>query len=77
MIKWKSPENGTRYKEMEVKKVKRTCKESTLAFEISEQDLAGKNGAGDYTSVQATIKGHCGGLFTTSYECTKPHRRCA
>lgn len=57
--------------------MRRTCKESTLSFEISEQDLAGKNGAGNYTSIQATISGHCGSIFTYSYECTKPHYRCA
>jgi len=49
----------------------------SVAYEISEQDLAGKSGAGVNTAVQMTLAGKCGNFFTISYECSSNHVPCA
>ena len=46
--------------------------------EIKEQDLDNQAAGGSWkTAIQLTINGRCGNIFTVSYECTTPHRRCA
>ena len=46
--------------------------------EIKEQDLDNQAAGGSWkTAIQLTINGRCGKIFTVSYECTTPHRRCA
>lgn len=48
----------------------------SVAYEIADQDLAGKSGAGIGTAVQLTLAGKCGNFFTVSYECTSNHVSC-
>ncbi|RDU24246.1 lantibiotic salivaricin M precursor [Anaerosacchariphilus polymeriproducens] len=48
----------------------------SVAYEIAEQDLAGKSGAGVYTAIQLTLAGKCGNYFTVSYECTTNNISC-
>lgn len=48
----------------------------SVAYEIAEQDLAGKSGAGAYTAIQLTLAGKCGNHFTISYECTTNNVPC-
>lgn len=50
--------------------------EMSLAYEIAEQDLAGKSGAGVWTAINLTLAGKCGGWFTFSYECTSNNVSC-
>ena len=38
----------------------RTNDKMAVGYEISEQDLAGKSGAGIFTAVQLTLAGKCG-----------------
>lgn len=49
----------------------------TLDYEINHQELGGKSAAGGRTAIRMTLQGRCGNFFTTSYECTSPHVRCA
>lgn len=48
----------------------------SVAYEIEEQDLAGKSGGGILTAFQLTAAGKCGTVFTVSYECTSNHVSC-
>ena len=48
----------------------------TLDYEINHQELGGKS-AGGRTAIRMILQGRCGNFFTTSYECTSPHVRCA
>lgn len=48
----------------------------TLDYEISHQELGGKSAAGLHTAFILTFHGHCGGVFTLSYECSTPHVSC-
>lgn len=47
-----------------------------IAYEINEQDLVGKSGAGVLTAVQLTLAKKCGGYFTASFECTTNNVSC-
>lgn len=55
--------------------MKRTTTNS-ISFEIEEQDLAGKSGAGAWTAICLTAAGKCGGWFTASYECSSNNVSC-
>ncbi|MDE7203284.1 MAG: hypothetical protein K2O91_15595 [Lachnospiraceae bacterium] len=54
----------------------RTNDKMAVGYEISEQDLAGKSGAGIFTAIQLTLAGKCGEHFTGSYECTSNNVSC-
>lgn len=48
----------------------------TLDYEINHQELGGKSAAGLHTAFILTFQGHCGWLFTYSFECSTPHVSC-
>ncbi len=46
--------------------------------EIKEQDLESQEAGGSWkTAVQLSYAGKCGYVFTVSYECTTPHKKCS
>ena len=45
----------------------------SLSFEVENQELSGKSGAGWFTAVQLTLAGR---WFTCSYECTTNNVHC-
>ena len=45
----------------------------SLSFEVENQELSGKSGAGWFTAVQITLAGR---WFTCSYECTTNNVHC-
>ena len=49
---------------------------NSLQFEIAEQDLEGKSGAGIFTAIQLTLAKKCGKHFTGSFECTSNNISC-
>lgn len=49
---------------------------NSLDYEIENQELEGKCGAGWSTAVQLSISGKCGRVITLSYECTSNNVSC-
>jgi hypothetical protein len=48
----------------------------SLEFEVNNQELSGKSGAGAWSAINLTLAGRCGKYFTASYECTSSHVKC-
>lgn len=49
---------------------------NSLDYEIKNQELEGKSGAGVFTAIQLSVAGKCGRIITASYECTSNNVSC-
>lgn len=61
---------------LEQQQEKTTSPITEVVEEIKEQDLAEKVIGGDANAIVLTFRGECGKVFTYSYECSLPRKRC-